>query len=512
MTQILGLQFDRPFLRAALLRKERSEFKICALKSAPLTSPENVKQLYRSKFKGRLAFGLSSKQLMIRFVELNVQKTRHIEEAFMLRHEGTHFFNADEIMTIPYGIKKREKTVSALLFTVSKETLKTSLEECDQLGAVLDSVSANALSLVHFVRWIAPSLKDAVIIDLGFQEWTAVSMEEGELKKTHAIEHGTQKLLGALWEDRKKILLPKEVEGIAKQIDLLQIKPHLNPDLSSKLNQMRQELAKIIFSFSRAGSVKPIVFTGHIDAFLHLKEFLLISLKESISEEFSPPWSQEEQKYAIPIGLAIEQTEKPLQLLQKEFFPKKHWRKAGSYALLLFLLSIFSSACFTSSTVYELKNREQQILEKLEPSLKRWGIKSHDNPHDASLKWQKVVSESRKEFPYILQAPRVSEVLSWLSHHPLVGAFKKEDDSLEVSEMRYQLLESPKIDALNTRYLAKVDLRFIVKSPMNARKFHEALLKGDEIVDANQEITWETLSDGYRVSFFLKNAKVPYVP
>ncbi len=47
---------------------------------------------------------------------------------------------------------------------------------------------------------------------------------------------------------------------------------------------------------------------------------------------------------------------------------------------------------------------------------------------------------------------------------------------------------------------------------MNARRFHEALLKGDEIVDSAGEVNWEAFNDSYRVSFFLKHTKSPYVP
>ena len=323
MTQILGLQIDRPFVKAALLQKERAGFKIRALKSAPLATPDNVKQLYTDKFKGRIVFGLSSKYLMIREVELNVQKTRHIETALAFQHEGTHHLHSVDTLTVSHSIKKADKKISALLFTAPREALRSCLEECGQIQADLDGISANALALIHYVQWKDPTLLDAFLIDLGSNEWTCVLMQKGELKKTHSLENGIDNLLGALWEDRKKILLPKEVEGIAKQIDLLQIKASLNPDLSTKLAKMRQELAKIIFSFSRTSGTQPVVFTGNTDAFVHLKEFLIAPLKEAISEEYSKNWNQEEQKYAIPIGLALEQTKQPLQLLQQEFFPKK---------------------------------------------------------------------------------------------------------------------------------------------------------------------------------------------
>ena len=88
---------------------------------------------------------------------------------------------------------------------------------------------------------------------------------------------------------------------------------------------------------------------------------------------------------------------------------------------------------------------------------------------------------------------------------------KKEQDPIEILSLRYQLLKFPKLDASQEPYQAKVEIEFKVKSPLNARKFHEALLKGDERVDPSLEVNWEALNDLYRVSFYLKN-RSPHVP
>ena len=60
-----------------------------------------------------------------------------------------------------------------------------------------------------------------------------------EIQRSHSIPGGIESLLSALWEDRKKILLQKEIEGIAKQIDLLQLKPHLTPHIAEKVKRVQ---------------------------------------------------------------------------------------------------------------------------------------------------------------------------------------------------------------------------------------------------------------------------------
>ena len=125
--------------------------------------------------------------------------------------------------------------------------------------------------------------------------------------------------------------------------------------------------------------------------------------------------------------------------------------------------------------------------------------------------WTSAIEKNNKEYPYILQAPRVSEVLSWLSSHSLLRESYEEGDPIDVKDLRYQLVSYPKIDHPKEPYLAKVEIEFKFESAMNARKFHEALRKGDDLVNPNLEISWDALSDGYRTSFFLKN-RSPHVP
>jgi hypothetical protein len=143
-------------------------------------------------------------------------------------------------------------------------------------------------------------------------------------------------------------------------------------------------------------------------------------------------------------------------------------------------------------------------LEGWDPSYKK-KILSSANEEQIIDRWIATVETNNKEYPYILKAPKIAEVLSWLSTHPLLDQLKKEEDPIHIQELHYQLLKFPKIGSTKEPYQAKVEIEFRFNSAINARKFHEALLKGDTVVDPALEVTWETLHDGYRTSFFLKN-------
>jgi hypothetical protein len=154
-----------------------------------------------------------------------------------------------------------------------------------------------------------------------------------------------------------------------------------------------------------------------------------------------------------------------------------------------------------------------QIDNGLEASLFKDGI---DQGVDQAMR---MISKHSKEAPYLLQTPTVSEVLAWVSKQQELSSVSKQqelsstgkvNDPIDLIDLRYQLVSFPKIGSARDPYLAKIEMQFTCKNAMTARKFHEELLKGDYLVDSNQEITWEALSDAYQVSFYLKN-RTPYV-
>jgi hypothetical protein len=515
---VLGVQVEPPFMRFALIERSRRGVEILCLKSATLADPGDVKQLYIASFQGQVVSGLSAKNLLIRSLEMKGGGHRHLEEVVAFQSEATTHFEPSDVLSVPHIIKQGPEKTEALLFTAPREAIRDHLLELEKWDLNPDLVSAVPLALVRYVQWKIPALTDAFLVDLGSSEWTCVWMEKGHLKKSHAIAGGIEILLSALWEDRKKILFQKEVEGFAKQIDLLQLKGHLNPHLSAHLNEMRQDLAKIIYSMHRISGAKPILFTGRVDAFGHLRDYLIERFKDSISGECNQAIPLEEQKYAIPIGLALEHGSNSLQLRREEFFPQKNWKRAGLFSLCLVIASLLLAGGLFSTGNLIAQRRKTEMIGSLQSLLDRWDsslkqtIFSNSGDEGEILdRWSRAVASNSKEYPFILAAPKVSDAFLWLNNHPLLQSMKKDNDPLEILSLRYQLLKFPKVDAPQEPYLAKVELEFKAKSPLNARKFHEALLKGDELIDSSLEVNWEALNDLYRVSFYLKN-RSPHVP
>lgn len=507
--QFLGIHVDTPFLKTALIKKTRGHVQIVSLNTVVLNELQDVKQLDIEKHKARKISALSSSCVFIKPIELKTSEWKYFDQLLAFHTDATTYMNPNELLSVPYILNKEADLIKTLIFTVPKELLEQHLKEHHCLGIDPDQVSSQCMGLTSYIQWKLPSLRDAFLIDLGSKEWTCVLLEKGKIKKSHAVLMGTESLFSSLWEDRKKVLLPKEVEGIAKQIDLLQLKSNLNPNLSNQLIKIKKELEKIIFSFQKLVGSKPVVFTGHLDAFRHLKEFLLEHIEQIELETSSQEWPLEEKKHAIAIGLGLDQKEDSLQFLKGEFFPKKQWSKAGLYMGCLLACCIFMSSALLIVGNQLVEHRYNNMKAQIQKAMKDWqipiGTLSHfskSSSFEDLEQWMLEVDSHKKNYEYILSVPKVSEVISWLSKNPF---FQSDANSLELKQFDYALLQYPSIEDIQEPYRAKVELAFKSSNSLDAKKFHESLIHEHWIVDSESEIGWDTNYDVYRVSFFLKN-------
>jgi hypothetical protein len=239
-------------------------------------------------------------------------------------------------------------------------------------------------------------------------------------------------------------------------------------------------LRDVLSSFQETGGRKPILFTGHADSFASLLE----GLPAVVLHEPEIPFTPEERLCALSIGAALQCREKKrLQFLAGAFTPRRAFRDAGKKTVAFLLGSLFLSLFIAYFSQLELDGHRQALESQ------------------ALHETFSVIEKYSAENPYLLQVPTVTEVLSWLSGHPLAHL----EDPIQWIDVRYQLNEYPQIGSMKTPYAASVEIEFQVKNPMNARKFHDALLQDNLFVDSTKEVSWESLTDGYRASFQLKN-------
>ncbi len=505
--RFLGVHIDKPFLRLALLERKKGQLAILSLKSILLEEKDLGQEEYILSFKGEIRSSLPTKYILLKPLEVKTASPKHFEKIIAFQSEAAHYFNPKEVLSVPHIVKKGKEKTEIHLLTVPRTALERLLQELEKLHIDPDMISPSSEAILQYAKWKFPDLEEAFFIDIGHEEISCICMERGQLKKCLAIEGGIESLLDALWEDRKKNLFRKEVQAIAKQIDLLQLKPHLNPHLFTTFHQMKQEIGKVIYSFSRLHGSKPLFFTGQTEAFLHTEKFFQDEIEEFVVSAKQRSFPLDEQKYAIAIGLCLQKEDGP-NFRKEEFFPSKQWKKAGkrfiflaAASLTIGLTLVTASQWITRKKTAEMVHLLDEAVHPFDPELCKTLFSSQDGEEILS-KWARTVTSSSKESPYLIPFPKVTHALSWLYQMPLVSSH-----TIEISHFHYALLQYPTIASPKTPYEAKVELEFKTGNSTHAKRFHEQLLQGEGMVDATKEIAWDPLEDRYRVSFFLKKEK-----
>jgi type IV pilus assembly protein PilM len=245
-----------------------------------------------------------------------------------------------------------------------------------------------------------------------------------------------------------------------------------------------------------------------------LKNHRMWPLKQVLQPALTPSFS-DLQSYALPIGLSLHaliEDDHRIQFRQGKWVPVHQQQRKKRLASLYGALCIALSCIIGISGQVIFKAKERILVEKLHallpPGMIQEELLSAEEIRNQIWKWEKSLSPQKLSFPFLPTTPSVSDVLAWLSTHPvLTAADGGKKEGFEIKSLRYQMYKYPKLGESKDLYQAKVDLEFTANSPRLAREFHDALLKGDSIVDSKREIKWNAQNNAYFTSFELKAIK-----
>ena len=488
--QILAIHVDRPYLRLALLKRRKKGPEIVSLQVVPIDGQMNVKRLYiHPNFKTISA--LPCKDCLIRPLEIKATQRKYLSKVIDFQSKTISHLSEEEATTAYIWHKKEKDTVQISFFVARRDQLRAAIEEMEEWGLAVDTMTALPIALWRYALWKAPQLMKGWVLHLGLSEWSCLWIEEGRLKKAHSLSRGTAHLMELFSGN----------EEAAKHLDLLQGEI---PRLTQALSAMREELHRVLSTFGEGSC--DLLFTGNVDVFLHLREWLMQGIESRVNKEISASIPIRELSFAGAIGMALEEgslDRPPLQFRQGEFTPVHHWRRRGKAGLLLACAVAMANLVLFSLGNRWLKEREEEVLSSLmqswvftSPSLREEVFQEGTTLEECVDRWNRVLSKETESPAYFLPVPTATEAISWLLQHPLWTLEKP----LSLQSLHYQLIETNEAKA-------KITLEFQADSSIHARKFHEALLKPNERVDPSSEIGWDVLPNSYRVSFFLKNRK-----
>jgi type IV pilus assembly protein PilM len=283
--------------------------------------------------------------------------------------------------------------------------------------------------------------------------------------------------------------------------------------------RVKKELDRFFFYLESKNSLadhsKWIIFSGGYPAFSFSSFFPDAFLMDS-SSCLKPPLSASLlHEYAIAIGAALDassQDKQTVQFLEGKWAPKRQKENRKKWATQLATLCLALTLCVGLGGQVLLSKKKKalsdRLLSYLPCRLSNPIPQSIEEWEDSLWQWENSLKAKKISFPFWLTVPAVSDVLAWLSSHPALSCpdgGKKE--GIDIKSFRYQLFKYPKLGDAGGIYAAKVDLELVATTPRLAREFHDALLKGDQIVNGKKEIKWNGEETVYWTSFELNPIK-----
>lgn len=455
----LALHIDGQEWKMALIERDKKHFKIVELDSSIVKLLDILSQ----KTPCILVTGIDSWHIFLREFSFKLRFKREILSVLPFQIESQLPHPLNELILLPLFHKRKEGSTSVSLFALTKAHLKDHLESLRHLAFDPDIVSSTPSALSRFAAHYFPDHPSLIVYHLGLEKSSYIAISEGNIILSQTQNFGS---------------------------------------LSEALGNFEKDLDRLCaYIKKKCPSITEILMTGEASAGLPVTALLTKVFSAHFSLLPFPSDDERLKKYAIPLGLCLDAFKQDKQSVQFRVGPfvsekkvqrRAKWTKSYLAACLCLLLVTSLGGQFY------LKKRENHIaslLHSVYPQAKNLSI------DEGVLEFESSLSKNKSSFPFALTVPKVSDVLAWAGQHPKLRG-------IEMTHLHYVLVKYPKLESPSSPYQAHVELSFKTSSSRLAREFHDALLKGDDIVNAKQEIQWNTDQNNYRTSFYLNPLKM----
>lgn len=398
---------------------------------------------------GLLVSGLEGDALVFRTTTLPLKGKRRVLAALPFQLEGLLPFPSDQLVA---AVSLRTKgSTQAAIHATSKTALHKTLDALSAWGIAPDQLSCASAALARLAAWLFPAEPDCIVL------------------------HSRESALHCVVIKDKSIALSQSISLRARDAELERLALFINEKVSGS-------------------QTMPWVLLGNQDpALLSACQTIFNTQPLSVTHA-------EAHTHTLAIGYALDALSKDgIQFLQREFTPpqtlKTQKRSGIIYAASCTALFILFSLCSTL-----ILNKKSRALSDKYHSY----FRGEGSIQEGLDKLELSLSKTKNTSPFFPTVPNVSEVLSWLSTHPaLTTAEGLVKEGVEIKEVHYQLVKFPSLDEPSLPYQAQVEIIFTATMPRLARDFHEALLKGDAIVNGKKELKWNAAGNQYSTAFEL---------
>jgi type IV pilus assembly protein PilM len=523
----IGLQMEGPITKMAKARWIKKKIHIDLLRSFPLIENGSyVKPLYFSQSSEEpeyfIATGLEASDILLRDLHVKLLDKKKILSSLPFQIEGQIPYPAeDTIVSAQIHRQDESKSSKVVLYATKTQYLEQHLAQFKLIEADPEQISCTPAALYRYFQYFFPSMKNAFLLHFGAKHSAALCIVDGHLEVFHSFPIGMEMFSEALEKDETLRCSREDTIQKGGCLDFLSIDSHEYPHLAAVISQSQRELDRLLIFLQKKVAKEEIgdmVLTGNFSSFAKFKDFIRKALPSHFQIHSCPSSdlydSTTLEAFAIPIGLALEgliNDNLSVQFRKQAYASSSsHKRKIKqflSYALAIFVLT---SATLLAGNM-ALEKKEKHLLDVFNSYFSGQMENKVQNLDQLELETRKIESSFKKDktpYPLSLPVPNVSEVLAWLSSHPVLNpAYSEQEtpDLIDLRHIKYTLVKHPKIGAASSPYQVKIELELETSNPQIARDFHQALLKDSSIADPKKEFSWQSKGNTHFASFFLKN-------
>ncbi len=513
LSHVLGISREDHVLKIALITKEKGKVHVASCQTIPLEHKENLSSVLLSA--QRIATGIELHEIVFRSLILPLKARRKVLDALPFQLETILPFPVDGTIICPFLKSADQHSTCVSIIATSKDIVKKHLSDWAAVDIRPDVVTCVPLALFRLARFLYLDQKDLLFFHFGEHKISCIVIQEGQLTLSQSIRLGIADLAEAL-----ALTFPDKTEKERQTQLYSPVKPYST--LASFQERLKGELERMsIFikeklRIPEEAPAMPWALIGEFSSSPALKEMWVKIFSDvplpldnrAIAEE-----SLHSHGHAIGFALdALASDGRRIQFLQGEFIPVHHLLTRKKTSLIYAASCILLTAIVALSSTLALQKSTRALSDKLIscfPSSMEKKSLSISEIELELFKSEQSLSKQKNGFPFFLTLPKVSEVLAWLSTH---SAFATADgllkEGIDIKSLRYQLVKFPTLDTPSTPYHAIIDIEFTASTPRLAREFHDALLKGDRIVNAKKELKWNTQGNVYSVQFELNKSAI----
>lgn len=459
----IGISLENEGIRVAVLKENKKQIEVESLHRFPL-NPENVKRFYNlsvfhEKVPVRISSALPGEAVFIRKIFLPLAKEADILKALPFQLESLLPFSSDRKPVVCVHTERLERELSAVwIFATSEECIEEHLSALNVRNIQLDALSCTPTALMRLARWQFREESRVLAFDVREKSVCCTLFEKEHILLAQTLPYDRN---SSVFE---QFLLFLKQKGACDE--------HVPWMLSG--DESAAEWIQAVFPQKRLAFTDP-----------RYAEFAL-SMGSGLDALALD---------AFRVDFCQQTLMQPLAWLRKK---KQLILSSSGCVVAAALVFLFGSMI--------LSKKERALKEALASHLPSIvNCNSREAIEETLVSWEGSLKEKKTPFALFPNVPKASDVLAYLSTHPAFlneGGLLKE--GVEIQSVHYTLVKYPKIGDPSSPYVARVELTFSSKTPAIAREFHDALLKGDELVNSKRRIDWKSEGSIYRTSFELR--------